>query len=84
VSDIYNQPSSAKHVLNWKESLLNCKNKNFKEYNATDMCELNKDIAEAGMWTNIFRVEISAHADHGNTFFLNTRIHLCSRNAKIE
>ena len=32
------------------------------------MCELNKDIAETGMWTNIFRVEITSHVDHGNTF----------------
>ena len=38
------------------------------ENHATDLCELSKDTTtETGMWTNIFRVEISAHVDHGNS-----------------
>ena len=47
------------------------------ENHATDMCELHKDTTtETGMWTNIFRVEISSHVDHGNTFYNNIRIYL--------
>jgi hypothetical protein len=76
--------SSAKYVLNWTESLLNCKDPDFKEYNATDTCELNKHTNETGMWTNIFRVEISVHVDHGIIFCFNTRIHLFSRITNIE
>jgi hypothetical protein len=33
-----------------------------------NVCELSKDTTtETGMWTNIFRVEISAHVDYGNS-----------------
>ena len=60
---------------NWNESQSNCKTLNSKENNATDVCELNKDTTtEKGMWTNIFRVEISSHVDHGNI--------LCNNNNK--
>jgi hypothetical protein len=40
------------------------------------MCEPNKDTVKAWIWTNIFRVEISAHVDYGNTFYNNKRIYL--------
>lgn len=82
--DINNKPDSVKNVLNWTESLLNCKDPNFKEYNATDVCEPNKDTTDTGMWTNIFRVEISAQVDHGNLICFNKQIYLFSRIKNIE
>jgi len=62
---------SISSTTNWNKSQSNCKNQHSKENNATDMCKLNKDTTETGMWTNIFRVEISSHVDHGNTFYNN-------------
>ena len=60
---------------NWIKSQSNCKDPNYMEHSATDLCEVNKDITtETGMWTNIFRVEILAHVDHGNIFCNNKRI----------
>ena len=61
-------------TTNWTKSQSSCKHPFSKENNATDMCKLNKDTTETGMWTNIFRVEISAHVHHGNTFYNNKRI----------
>ena len=59
---------SISSTTNWNKSQSNCKALNSKENHATDVCELNKEITtETGMWTNIFRVEISAHVDHGNS-----------------
>jgi len=83
VSDINNKPNSAKNLLNWTESLLNCKDPNFKEYNAT-VCEPNKDTTDTRMWTNIFRVEIAAQVDYGNLFCFNKQIYLFSRITNIE
>jgi len=54
---------SINSTTNWNKSQSNCKNQNSKENNATDMCKLNEDTTETGMWTNIFRVEISAQAE---------------------
>jgi len=61
-------------TTNWTKSQSNCKDRFSKENHATDICELNKDITGTGMWTNIFRVEISAHVDKGNTFHNNKQI----------
>ena len=75
---------SISSTTNWKKSQSNCKALNSKDNNVTDMCKLNKDTTETGMWTNIFRVEISAHVDHGNTFCDNDnskQIYLLSRYA---
>ena len=59
---------SISSTTNWNKSQSNCKDPNSKENNATDVCELSKDTTtETGMWTNIFRVEISAHVDYGNS-----------------
>ena len=60
---------SISSTTNWNKSQSNCKDLLYsKENHATDVCELNKDTTtETGMWTNIFRVEISAHVDHGNS-----------------
>ena len=67
---------SINSTTNWNKSQSNCKDPHSKENNATDMCKVNKDTTEIGMWTNIFRVEISSHVDHGNTFYNNIRIYL--------
>jgi len=84
LSNTNKKSSSAKNVSKWTDSLSICKDPNFKEYNATDICEPNKHTTETGIWTNIFRVEISAHVDHGIIFCFNTRIHLFSRITNIE
>jgi hypothetical protein len=63
-------------TTNWNKSQSNCKTPNSMENNATDMCEPNKDTVKRGIWTNIFRVEISAHVDYGNTFYYNKPIYL--------
>ena len=69
----------ASSPTNWTKSQRNCKTPNYMENHATDMCELHKDTTtETGMWTNVFRVEISAHVDHGNTFYDNKQIYLFS------
>ena len=75
--------ASISSTTNWNKSQNNCKALNSKENNATDVCELNKDTTtEAGMWTNIFRVEISAHVDRGNILCNNNKqIYLLSRYA---
>jgi len=67
---------SINSTTNWNKSQSNCKDPLSKENNATDMCKLNEETTEIGMWTNIFRVEISAHVDHGNTFYNKTRRYL--------
>jgi len=71
---------SINSTTNWTKSQSNCKDPYSTEKHATDICELNKDTTETGMWTNIFRVEISAHVDHGNIFYSNKQIYLLSRN----
>ena len=63
-------------ATNWTASQSNCKAINSKENHATDICDPNKDTVKTGMWTNIFRVEISAHVDYGNTFDNNKRIYI--------
>jgi hypothetical protein len=64
--------ASISSTTNWNKSQSNCKAPNSKDNHATDLCELNEDTtSETGMWTNIFRVEISSHVYHGNTFFNN-------------
>ena len=58
---------------NWIKSQSNCKDPNYMEHSATDLCEVNKDITtETGMWTNTFRVDISSHIDQSNVFYNNT------------
>ena len=59
--------ASISSTTNWNKGQSNCKDPHSKENNATDLCKLNEDITETGMWTNIFRVEISSHVDHGKT-----------------
>ena len=69
----------ASSSTNWTRSQSNCKTPTSMDNHATDICELNKGTTtETGMWTNIFRVEISAHVDHGNTFYDNKQIYLFS------
>ena len=63
-------------TTNWTKSQSNCKDPLSTVNNATDICELNEDTTKEGRWTNIFRVEISSHVDHGNTFYNNIRIYL--------
>ena len=72
--------ASISSTTNWNKSQSNCKDTNSKENNANDMCKLNEDTTKTGMWTNIFRVEISAH---GNTFYNTSskQIYLLSHNA---
>ena len=69
--------NGASHSLtaNWNKSQSNCKNPLSTLNNATDICELNEDTTKTGRWTNIFRVEISSHVYHGNTFYNNIRIY---------
>jgi hypothetical protein len=68
---------STNSTTNWNKSQSNCKTPNSKENNATDICELNKDTTvKTGIWTNIFRVEISSHVDQSNIFNNNIRIYL--------
>ena len=71
---------SINSTTNWTKSQSSCKDPFTKENNATDVCELNEERTETGMWTNIFRVEISAYVDHGNTLYNIKRIYLFSRN----
>ena len=61
--------SSRSKASNWTESQRNCKLSNFQANNTTDMCERKRGPTETGMWTNIFRVEISSHSDYGNCYF---------------
>jgi hypothetical protein len=68
-------------TTNWTKSQTNCKGPFSKDNHATDICELNKDNTETGMWTNIFRVEILVHIDKGNTFHNNKQIYLSSGKA---
>jgi len=68
--------ASINSTTNWNKSRSNCKDPHSTVNSATDMCELNEDTTKTGMWTNIFRVEISSHVDHGNTFYNNIRIYL--------
>ena len=70
-----NKPFS-NSTTNWNTSQSNCKTQNSMENHATDMCEPNKDTVKTGIWTNIFRVEISAHVDYGNKFYNNKRIYV--------
>jgi hypothetical protein len=63
-------------TTNWNKSQSNCKDALSTVNSATDICKLNEDTSKTGMWTNIFRVEISSHVDHGNTFCNNIRIYL--------
>jgi hypothetical protein len=65
--------NGASHSLtaNWNKSQSNCKDPLSKENNLTDKCELHQDTVKTGIWTNIFRVQISVHVDHGNTFYNN-------------
>jgi hypothetical protein len=59
---------SISSTTNWNKSQSNCKHLNSRENHAINVCDLNKDTTtETGMWTNIFRVEISAHVDYGNS-----------------
>ena len=76
VTGLYSdKEASISSTTNWNKSQSNCKTLSSKENNATDICELSKDsTTETGMWTNIFRVEISAHVDLGNI--------LCNNNNK--
>ena len=74
-------PSS---TTNWTKSQSNCKDPLSTENNATDICRLNENTTDTGMWTNIFRVEILSHVDHGNTFYNNKGIYLCSRNGNSQ
>jgi hypothetical protein len=69
VTGLYSdQGVSISSTTNWNKSQSNCKTPNSMENHATDLCELSKDTTtEIGMWTNIFRVEISTHVDHGNS-----------------
>jgi len=48
--------ASISSTTNWTKSQSNCKDPLSKENNATDMCELNKDTTETGLWTNIFEL----------------------------
>jgi len=66
--------TSISSTTNWNKSQSNCKDPLSTVNNATDICELNEDTTKTGMWTNIFRVEISSHINHGNTFYNNIRI----------
>ena len=68
----------ASSSTNWTKIQSNCKTPTYMENHATDICKLNKETTETGMWTNTFRVEISAHVDHGNTFYDNKQIYLFS------
>ena len=68
--------ASISSTTNWNKSQSNCKNQLSTVNNAADICELNEDNVNTGIWTNIFRVEISSHVDHGNTFYNNMRIYL--------
>ena len=71
--------NGASHSLtaNWNKSQSNCKNPLSTLNNATDICELNKDTTvKTGIWTNIFRVEISSHVNQSNVFYYNIRIYL--------
>jgi hypothetical protein len=61
--------SSRSQASNWTERQRNCKLSNFQAKNATDMCERKRGSTETGMWTNIFRVEISSHSDYGKCYF---------------
>ena len=76
VTGLYSdKEASTSSTTNLNKSQINCKTLSSKENNAIDICELSKDSTiETGMWTNIFRVEISAHVDHGNI--------LCNNNNK--
>ena len=78
VTGLYSdKEASISSTTNWNTSQINCKTLNSKENNATDICELNKDTTtETWIWTNIFRVEISTHINHGNTLYNNKRIYL--------
>ena len=68
---------SISSTTNWNKSQSNCKIPNSKENHTTDICELNKDtIVKTGIWTNIFRVEISSHVNQSNVFYNNKRIYL--------
>jgi hypothetical protein len=67
---------SINSATNWNKSQSNCKTSNSKENNATDICELNTDTTvKTGIWTNIFRVEISSHIDQSNVFYNNIFIY---------
>jgi hypothetical protein len=67
---------SINSTTNWNKSQSNCKDPLSKENNATDMFKLNKDTTvKTGIWTNIFRVEISSYVDQGNVFYNNKRIY---------
>ena len=68
--------ASISSTTNWNKSESNCKDPHSAVNSATDICELNEHTTKTGMWTNIFRVEISSHVDHGNTFNNNIRIYL--------
>ena len=68
--------ASISSTTNWNKSRSNCTDPLSTVNNATDICELNEDNVNTGMWTNIFRVEIPSHVDPGNTFHNNMRIYL--------
>ena len=67
--------ASISSTTNWNKSRSNCKDPLSTVNNATDICELNKDNVKTGMWTNIFRVEISSHIDQSNVFYNNIFIY---------
>jgi hypothetical protein len=85
VTGLYSdKETSTSSTTNWNKSQINCKTLSSKENNVTDICELSKDsTTETGMWTNIFRVEISAHVDRGNILCNNNneQIYLLRRYA---
>jgi hypothetical protein len=55
--------------LNWTGSQSYCKHLEFTENNTTDDCSPNRGRTNTGIWTNMFRVEILTHVNHGNAYF---------------
>ena len=43
-----------------------CKHQEFIENNTADVCSQNRGTTDTGVWTNMFRVEILTHVNHGN------------------
>jgi hypothetical protein len=41
----------------------------FIENNTTDVWSQNRGTTDTGVWTNMFRVEILTHVNHGNEYF---------------
>lgn len=55
--------------MNWTGSQSYCKQLEFIENNTTDVCSQNRGTTDTWVWTNIFRVEILTHVNHGNEIF---------------